>query len=47
MVRFLLDLKVDIDQKDKHGYTGFMIAVKNYRWRIVKYLIENGANVEL
>ena len=47
VVKYLMDLKVDIDQKDKHGYTGFMIAVKSYAWSTVKYLKDNGANVIL
>jgi len=44
-IKCLVDLKVDLNQKDKTGSTPLMYASQKGYYSIVQYLINNGANI--
>ena len=46
-IKLLIEQGVDINTRDKAGYTALMYASMNGRLDIVTYLIENGADVNL
>jgi len=45
MVQFLIDQKIELNDKNIDGYTPLHIAVRLKEYEIAKLLIENGANV--
>ena len=43
----LLKVGVQIDKQDRFGYTALMLAVKRDHKAVAKFLLNNGANLEI
>ena len=44
ILEYILDSGFDINNKDVNGWTPLMYAAKNAKYKLVKFLLEHGAN---